>query len=304
MSNFYLLSLGPCSIESPDADSCFVIEGALTLDVVSSFNSTWAQDKTQSVIKGSMENDVLLNSTTIPEVIKVRYINNRTFDDYMGGFTSEDGGIIVVEAGGKNNKTAAILGSLVGIICLIILALLFLHSKRRRKQLREAQDEALRRKRAIQEKELELDFDDDLDDLVADIDGATAMRSANLGSDPEGHFHLGNHHYTADGVRYWSPNCALCIAAKASGALDKQESNDLEEGEDEHSFDELSYDLNATKKFTDFNIHDLGKHHSSMHVRECKSTTCQGCKQNLNGVVFVQSKKPTPKPNEKRSIML
>jgi hypothetical protein len=34
---------------------------------------------------------------------------------------------------------------------------------------------------------------------------------------PDGHFHLGNHHYTADRVRYWSPHCALCIPAKASG---------------------------------------------------------------------------------------
>jgi hypothetical protein len=90
-------------------------------------------------------------------------------------------------------------------------------------------------------------------------------------------------------------------------ALDQQ-ANELSDGEDEHDFDELSYDLNATKKLSDFNIHDLGKHHSSMHARECKSTTCQGCKDNLNGVVFIHSKKPSPPPSsakpQNKSIML
>lgn len=247
-----------------------------------------------------MDNDDLLNSTTIPEVVKVRYLANETFDDYMGGFTSQDGGIIVVDAEKEKSNIGAIIGSLVGAVCLILLALLFVQQRRKRRQLREAEEETRRRKQAIMAKEMELDLDDDLDDLVADIESSTAMRSANT----DGHFHLGNHHYTADGVRYWSPTCALCVAAKASGALDRAE-NDIGNGEDERDFDELSYDLNATKKFTDFNIHDLGKHHSSMHVRECKSKTCQGCKDDLTGVVFIQSKRPENKSIiQNKSIML
>lgn len=301
-----LTATGPCSIESPSSDNCFIIEGGLTLDLVSSFNSTWAEEQTHSIIKGSMDNDDLLNSTTIPEVIRVRYLDNVTFDEYMGGFTSQDGGIVVWKTEEEGENLGVIVGSLVGVICLILLALLLIQRRRKRKQMREAQEAALRRKQAIMAKEMELDLDDDLDDLVAGIESSTAKRSANAATDPDGHFHLGNHHYTADGVRYWSPNCALCIAAKASGALD-QEENELEDGEDEHDFDELSYDFNATKKFTDFNIHDLGKHHSSMHVRECKSKTCQGCKDNLNGVVFIQSKKTSPVTPSKinnKSIML
>jgi hypothetical protein len=252
-----------------------------------------------------MDNDDLLNATIMPEVIKVRYLANETFADYMGGYTSQDGGIVVV--GNKREANiGAIIGSLVGIICFIILALLLLHRNRKRRQLREAQEEAARRKQSIMNKEMELDLEDDLDDLVADIESSTAKRSATA-TDPDGHFHLGNHHYTADGVRYWSPHCALCVAAKANGLLDQPE-NELEDGEDEHDFDDLSYDLNATKKFSDFNIHDLGKHHSSMHVRTCKSKTCQGCKDNSNGVVFIHSKKPSPSPSsakpQNKSIML
>lgn len=301
-----IIGTGPCSIESPKADSCFIIEGALTLDVVSSFNATWAEEQTQAIIKSAMDNDDVLNATTIPEVIKVSYLDNETYDNYMGGFTSQDGGIVVVGGSKKEgNSTAAIIGAFVGVVCFILLTLLLLYRNRKRKQIREAEEEALRKRRAIMEKEMELDLEDDLDDLVENIEGSTAMRSANLATDPEGHFHLGNHHYTADGVRYWSAACPLCVAAKASGALD-QEENDLEKGEDEYDFDELSYDLNATKKFTDFNIHDLGKHHSSMHVRECKSTMCQGCSSNLKEVVFIQSSQQTTsrtKPS-KKEIML
>jgi hypothetical protein len=84
----------------------------------------------------------------------------------------------------------------------------------------------------------------------------------------------------------------MCLTAKANGSLDRKEEN-------AHDFDDtLSYDFNAARKFTDFNANDLGRYHSSMHVRCCKSTTCQGCKDNLEGVVFVTTQK------EQREIML
>jgi len=296
---------GPCSIESSTADNCFVIEGALSLGIVSSFNSTWAEEQTQSIIKTSMDNDELLNYTTLPEVIKVSHLDNMTYGDYMSDISSEESGIVVVENVEDQNNIGVIIGVLIGLICLILLALLFLHKKRKRRQAREEREEALRRKYAIMEKEMELDLEDALDDLVADLEGATAARSEKESDDPNGHFHVGNHHYTADGVRYFSPNCAMCVTAKARGALDEQD-NQLEDGEDDYDFDELSYDLNATKKFRDFNFHDLGKNHSTNHVRECKSKTCQGCKSK-DSVVFIQAKPSAPKPlksPENKSVML
>ena len=305
--NFYLGTsfTDPCSIESSSADNCFVIEGALTLGIVSSFNSTWAEEQTQSIIKSSMDNDELLNSTTLPEVIKVSHLDNTTYGDYMGGISSDQSEIVVVEIVEDQNNLGIIIGVLLGFICLILLALLFLHKKRKSRRAREEREQALRKKQAIMEKEMELDLEDALDDLVADLEGATAARSEKESDDPNGHFHLGNHHYTADGVRYFAPNCAMCVAAKARGALDEQGSH-LEEGEDDYDFDELSYDLNATKKFRDFNFHDLGKNHSSMHVRECKSKTCQGCKSK-DSVVFIQAKSSAPTPlksPENKSVML
>ena len=53
---------------------------------------------------------------------------------------------------------------------------------------------------------------------------------------------------------------------------------------------DLSFDLEAATKFTDFNSNDLGRYHSSMHVRHCKSTTCAICIKE-KGVFFVKSRK-------------
>jgi hypothetical protein len=256
-----------------------------------------------------MDNDSLLNSTTIQEVKQVRYLNE-TYEDYMGGFTWKEGGAVIGTGGSgtaleKSHNIGAIVGALLGVLCLVLmLSFLLVRRIRHTKQVQEAEEERLRKHKESLARDMEWDLEHDLDDLVAGIDVASARRQANLSGDPEGHFHLGNHHYTADGVRYFSPNCTLCVTAKASGALDVPE-RPTEIVEDKNDFDEeLSYDLNAAKKFSDFNSHDLGKHHSSMHVRQCKSKTCQGCAEKLNEVVFIQSKQPAPRASKKKSVML
>lgn len=260
-----------------------------------------------------MDNDDLLNSTTLPEVIKVRYLN-KTYDEYMGGFISEEGSIVVVGIGGEgtpvgepnekeSSKIGALVGSFVALVCLILVALLLLRMRRRKKQLRETQEEEWRRQQEYIAQEMERDFDGDLDDLVADIDGATSPRQFDLSVDPPGHFHLGNHHYTADGVRYFSPNCAQCTSTKANGALYQKQNQPMEK-EESDSFDDLSFDLSAAKKFTNCSIHDLGKHHSSIHVRQCKSKTCQGCRDDLDKVVFIQSTQSAPTQAVKKQVML
>ena len=53
---------------------------------------------------------------------------------------------------------------------------------------------------------------------------------------------------------------------------------------------DLSFDLEAATKFTDFNSNDLGKCHSTMHVWHCRATTCLICAKE-KGVYFVQARK-------------
>ena len=143
-------------------------------------------------------------------------------------------------------------------------------------------------------------LDDGLDNIIRNIDGATdAHDKRNFVVDPPNAFHLGNHHYTADGVRYFSPLCEQCVAARADedGVLALAAIHDEDEEEESTgaggrglSSTDLSFDLEAATKFTDFNSNDLGRYHSSMHVRHCKSTTCNIC-QREKGVFFVKARK-------------
>ena len=101
----------------------------------------------------------------------------------------------------------------------------------------------------------------------------------------------GKHHFTSDGVRYFSPLCQQCIAARAdANGVDTLNviNADDESNPDLNDVNDLSFDLEAATKFTDFNCNDLGRCHSSIHVRQCKSTTCTTC-QKEKGVYVVNS---------------
>ena len=138
----------------------------------------------------------------------------------------------------------------------------------------------------------ELNLDGDLDDIINNIDGSTEGQDRRVFVvDPPGAFHLGKHHYTSDGVRYFSPLCQQCIAARAdaNGVVTLNAINaDDESNPDLNDVNDLSFDLEAATKFTDFNCNDLGRCHSSIHVRQCKSSTCTTC-QKEKGVYFVNS---------------
>merc|ERR1712194_895002 len=184
----------------------------------------------------------------------------------------------------------------------------------------------------------EQSLDDGLDSIITSIDSLTEKKERrNLVIDPPGAFHLGSHHYTSDGVRYFSPLCELCIAARADAdgvlalkAIDEDDVDDEDDGYDpqvatisrigggestmgemDHKDDDLSFDLEAAKKFTDFNTTDLGRIHSSMHVRHCKSKTCVIC-QREKEVYFVKARKweddgacyPAPTSPHQREAML
>lgn len=145
--------------------------------------------------------------------------------------------------------------------------------------------------------------DDGLDDIIDQIDCVTDVNDRRIYViDPPGAFHLGNHHYTGDGVRYFSPLCAVCISARANadGVVTVNAANMADDDSDDDNMSSidrvnnglnngLSFDLDAASKFTDFNSNDLGRYHSSMHVRTCKSTTCPICIKE-RGVIFVKAR--------------
>ena len=145
--------------------------------------------------------------------------------------------------------------------------------------------------------------DDGLDDIIDQIDSVTDVNDRRIYVvDPPGAFHLGAHHYTGDGVRYFSPLCEACIVARANvdGVVTVNAANMADDDSDDDELSSidrvnnglnngLSFDLDAATKFTDFNSNDLGSYHSSMHVRTCKSTTCPICIKE-KGVIFVKAR--------------
>ena len=296
--------VGACILETNESDKCFIIDGSLTLQLHKYANVTIAQESARSIIHDAMMNDKLL-SPSIPEVVKVRYLND-SYEMFLSSFTGENLAVPnpiyvqhVDEHENSDSIVAAVLGVVVALLCLIILASMYIRRRRRMRSTidgESVEDECSgeendkRKKRSARDPDglcdddLDRDLDLDLDNIVAGIDATDAHRSFRV--DPRGSFHLGNHHYTADGVRYFSPHCALCLRSNTNGGNGKEADDETIEG-DEHG-DDLSYDFFAAKKFTDYNRYELGKAHSSMHVRHCKSVTCEICRQ-TGGVVFLKS---------------
>jgi hypothetical protein len=73
---------GSCNVESTSADDCFIIDGAVTINLDSTSNTNEAKDAARQTIANVMGNDSLLDSTTLPEVIDVQYLDE-TYGDYL-----------------------------------------------------------------------------------------------------------------------------------------------------------------------------------------------------------------------------
>jgi len=268
------------------------------------------------------------NTSTVPdEVINIRYLGDN-MEDYLANFKESDNKVAIpgftdtIDEDKVNGDSEAIAISVSLSILAILLFLLLLccmrKRRRKRQSLYESEDEldampskipprkSFKRSFAsfgtksksrrdpsegdgqeqyredpegIYEEDLEKALDADLDNILAGIDASN--KRTNYYIDPPGSFHLGNHHYTADGVRYRSQRCELCQKARANGGEDEEEDEDgLEE--------KLSFDMDQAKHFKDYDCHELGGKHSSIHVRHCKSTTCDICMK-ARGVVFLKA---------------
>eukprot|EP00577_Skeletonema_sp_RCC1716_P000475 CAMPEP_0113393272 /NCGR_PEP_ID=MMETSP0013_2-20120614/11779_1 /TAXON_ID=2843 ORGANISM="Skeletonema costatum, Strain 1716" /NCGR_SAMPLE_ID=MMETSP0013_2 /ASSEMBLY_ACC=CAM_ASM_000158 /LENGTH=888 /DNA_ID=CAMNT_0000276819 /DNA_START=43 /DNA_END=2709 /DNA_ORIENTATION=- /assembly_acc=CAM_ASM_000158 len=284
---------GLCSFESAAADGCFAIDGGLTLSLNPGVDSEAAADATRTLLQEAMASDALLNPN-IPEVVKVKYLGN-SYDDYVevlpgggasgagsgtGATSLPDNDVAGIGTQGKNNGLSI---ALTGVALLAILLLALCCAKRRMNK---------ESKGDLDTHGEDSDLEDDLDDVIDRIGGIGNQPQTSFANDPPGSFHMGAHHYTEDGVQYKSLSCAQCQAsssANASGILGRmittqEDVNDL----DLNDKNDLSFDLDLARNFLDFSRNDLGRTHSSINVRHCKSATCALCKK-TGGVVFVKS---------------
>jgi hypothetical protein len=85
LSGWHLAS-GRCTVDASRADDCYIIDGALTLEIDSSSNSTLAEESVRENIISAMGNNDLLNPTNMPEVIDVQYLD-KTYNDFLKNST-------------------------------------------------------------------------------------------------------------------------------------------------------------------------------------------------------------------------
>lgn len=89
---------GSCEVTSSDADNCFIIDGAITVNIDSSSDPAVIEELTREYLADAMDNDSLIDPNTLPEVVDVQYLGE-TYEDYL---INEGGGNSVSCPGSMN----------------------------------------------------------------------------------------------------------------------------------------------------------------------------------------------------------
>ena len=132
------LCSAPCTISTPGADSCFVISGALTLNLVDGDDTS--ADLSRVLLRRAMDQDELLSPKT-PEVVKVRYLADSIGDaDQQLAAGGMAGG--ATAKGGTSLFSPTVLGAIAGAVGLLVVALLAMlfakrSSKKRKREVEE-----------------------------------------------------------------------------------------------------------------------------------------------------------------------
>ena len=84
--SFLCFTSGRCTVDSSSADDCYVIDGALTIEIDESSDSAVAEEAIREGIITAMDNNDLLDPTTMPEVVDVQYLD-KTYNDFLKNST-------------------------------------------------------------------------------------------------------------------------------------------------------------------------------------------------------------------------
>lgn len=101
--------------------------------------------------------------------------------------------------------------------------------------------------------------------------------------DPPNSFHEGMYHYTNDGTRYLSTNCAVCIETKKMGFFTEGDLDTIAE----HSVEEDDRSAHRNKFFVSPSTNALATKHSSINVHNCTSANCPICTHKPRDVEFI-----------------
>lgn len=84
VSNFIALVIytAACEATSPDADNCFIIDGAITITIDGSSDPMATEETAREYIIDTMNSGSLIDPTAMPGVVEVDYLGE-TYADYL-----------------------------------------------------------------------------------------------------------------------------------------------------------------------------------------------------------------------------
>jgi len=101
-------------------------------------------------------------------------------------------------------------------------------------------------------------------------------------------FHEGMYHYSPEGVRYLSTNCATCIETKRNGFFTAADLDTITE----RSVEEDDLSAHRAKFLVSASDRALGRKHSAIDVHNCSSARCPICTYQPRDVEFISKSEP------------
>ena len=265
-----------------ESNNCYVYKGEMTVLHDDSADAAADAADIEAAVLAAIEDTTTSGElTTIDTVEKVTYLGS-DIDDVIAALGPGFGTIGPIDQISGNNKDLegqeqaekanddSKVGTIVGVSVAAALILLLLALLVRRRSKSRSVEAARGFKPGMELDEMNSFEDGELDENVNGMLRSGMGEGADHDAEP-GSFHLGQFHYTRDGVRYLSPSCKLCAANGGLGTIP-------EDG------------LDRDNSFVRADSRNLGGKHSAHDVHDCSSATCQRCQNGTPGsVAFIKT---------------
>mmetsp|Transcript_26189 Transcript_26189/g.71861 ORF Transcript_26189/g.71861 Transcript_26189/m.71861 type:complete len:434 (+) Transcript_26189:81-1382(+) len=252
-----------CNFETNDSENCIVIHGMFTIMHHATSDVSLAVASLYDSTQKAMDNSEILlplnADENIANITNIKWLGETEEDaKFFFGVISKRG-VVLDQANSEVNEEeedddSPLVYMAVPLFLLLLLAL-FMTRRKKRKIVTRGQ----------------LHLVESFDDVLIGT------------GDPPGSFHEGMYHYTCEGGRYLSTNCAGCIETKRN---DFYTANDLETIS-ENSMEDDDYSSYRKKHLVAASESMLGKKHSSIDVHNCSSANCEICSYQPRDVQFI-----------------
>lgn len=262
-----------CLPELDPSNSCFIIEGTMTIEHETDDSVQESTSEVRAAIKSSMDNDELID---VPTVEKVTYLGS-SISNIAVGTTNTVRGIGLpqspVDAAEepRADDNGVGLSIVMPVIAAALIIALYLLLQRRRHNIQREIHEIVDMDGGGNLSQCDSNADDDLAGAVARV-----LEDIGSDGDPPGSFHMGDSHYTVDGVKYKSKICRACLGL-----------DDVLNGDDFFDGERTPRCLPVNGENPNERIPSYGNNASSTDVHKCNSSMCAICFNRTKSVTFV-----------------